>query len=260
MTSQRVRHAFFFSDVHIGWVPADAHHDHLLNHLDSAVDDAELVVLNGDIIDHYRGCSTARQRDTIARLAEMVASWRAEGRTVVYLEGNHDCVPLATGALVPERWSYDFEGHAGQRIRVLHGHKFTADDRPRGPYEQYGRHFIRFENRLYSRSSLLRALYPRSFGWLSNVVGRIEDRVWRPRFCESVRALDERGEVDVLVHGHFHFGAGRMQIGRMTLYRSGPWVSPAHLGTVDRVLRYRDGVFERLALEGDRWRATDDGL
>jgi UDP-2,3-diacylglucosamine pyrophosphatase LpxH len=270
----RVRRAIFFSDVHLGWVPLAAHHELFLRHLPAAVDDAELVVLNGDVLDDHRGRPSSRVQELVGVLAEQVAGWRREGRQVVYIEGNHDPRERARAALRPDTWCHTFEGAHGERIRVLHGHKLDDPGPPEGAYEGYGKHLLRAENWLYARSALLRAVYPHSIGWLVGAVGLTEDRLWRPRFYAEVgRRFSGNGEdrTDVLVHGHFHFGPGSVHLPRRTpggtrpagqpieLHRSGAWVSPGHLGTVDRLLRYRHGCFERMQLQEGRWRPSTDG-
>jgi hypothetical protein len=58
---------------------------------------------------------------------------------------------------------------------------------------------------------------------------------------------------------HIHYGPGRGRAGRISTWRTGSWVSAGHLGTADRMLRYRDGRFERIGWFGRRWRAIDDG-
>ena len=65
--------------------------------------------------------------------------------------------------------------------------------------------------------------------------------------------------LDVLLHGHIHYGPGHGQIGRVATWRTGSFVSPGHLGSSDRMLRYRDGRFERIGWDGARWTAFGDG-
>src|SRR5262245_55733082 len=121
----RVRRALLLSDVHLGWSVCTRQHEALLARLPEAVDDAELVVLNGDIIDDHRGLLRGAEADLVARFTDLVDTWRAEGRTVVYVEGNHDVAPEGT-RLVPDRWHHDWEGAHGERMRVLHGHRFDG--------------------------------------------------------------------------------------------------------------------------------------
>jgi len=243
--------------VHLGWVPLVRHHERFLQRLPEAVDDSELVVLNGDIVDHHRGLPSTTVRDLVARLAELVASWRQEGRQVVYVEGNHDSIARAVGPLRPETWCHDFEGARGERVRVIHGHKLSRQDPQQSRYESWGKHFLRLENHLYARSRTLRRLYPASIGWLVGAVGLTEDRVWRPGFNQAVARW--QAPMDVLVHGHFHFGPGSLRLGPLRLHRSGAWVSRGHRGSVDRLLRYQDGRFHRLALRRERWLSANDG-
>src|SRR5262249_1002786 len=86
----RIRRALLLSDLHLGWAVCARQHAELLDRLPEAADDAELIVLNGDVIDAHRGVPGSLEEDLVARLAGLVATWRGEGRTVVYVEGNHD--------------------------------------------------------------------------------------------------------------------------------------------------------------------------
>lgn len=231
-------------------------HARLLERLPEAVDDAELVVLNGDMIDGHRGLPRGIEADLVAKLAELCAGWRAEGRAVVYVEGNHDVASDGV-TLLPDRWLFDWEGAHGERVRVLHGHRFANDTFRPGPYEDIGRHLIRLENHLYAHIGALRAVYRLGPGWFVGGVGLSEDVLWTRAFPARVSPL--LAEVDVLVHGHFHFGKAHRSIAGKEVWRSGAWVSHGHLGSADRMLRYRDGKFERIGLDGRGFRAYDDG-
>lgn len=252
----RFEQALFFSDVHLGWVPLVESHERWLDHLPAAAGDADLVVLNGDIIDDHRGQPSARVRELIARFTELVDRFRREGRNVVYVEGNHDLMHQAKGPLVPTVWRLDLTSREGRRVHVLHGHRFAEEPEQTGPYERYGKRFLRLENWCYSKMSALRAIYPHSIGWLAGAVGLTEDLIWRPGLYRQAGGF---ADVDVLVHGHYHFGPGRVQVGKLELIRTGAWVSRGHRGTVDRMLRYRNGRFERITLEGGRWIVPGDG-
>lgn len=253
----RVRRAILFSDVHLGWAVCGRQHRELFERLPEAVDDAELVVLNGDIVDGHRGILRGLEAELVVRLAESVAAWRAEGREVVYVEGNHDTLS-GEAKIAPDRWVHDWEGAHGERIRVLHGHRFGESVFREGAYEAWGKHLIRAENWLYAKSAAMRAAYGLGPGWLVGAVGLTEDILWTRAFPERVKGL--LPEADVLVHGHFHFGRAHRRIGGKPVWRTGAWVSGGHLGSVDRMLRYRDGMFERIGLASGRFRAIDDGL
>ena len=254
--SSRVEEALFLSDLHLGWVPLVPIHRRLLAQLERAAGDASLVVLNGDIVDGYRGQPSDGTREVVERFCERVQAWRDEGREVVVIEGNHDPAGTTPAPLSAERWRYDFTGSRGERVRVLHGHRFSDEVEPLGVYEGFGRHFLRFENHAYGASGLLRWMYPWSIGWVVGAVGRVEDIVWRRSILEAIGRMDD---VDVVVHGHLHFGPGSIRAGRVILFRSGAWVSAGHRGCVDRILRYRRGDFERLALDGGGFVVTRDG-
>jgi len=252
-----VRSALVFSDVHLGWVVCAAHHADWLRRLPAAVDDAELVVLNGDVIDGHRRAPRATERGLVDELAELVAGWRREGRQVVYLAGNHDEDLEPAVPLRPDGWQHAFHTASGERVRVLHGHRFSADAVTWRRYDALGRRLLGFENRLYARSATLRHLYRRAPGWLVSAVGRVECALARRRLPADLVPL--LGDVDVVLHGHIHYGPGAGRIGRLRTWRTGSWVSPGHLRTADRMLRYRRGRFERIGWTGGRWRAHDDG-
>lgn len=252
----RIRRALLLSDIHLGWSVCARQHLRLLARLPEAVDGAELVVLNGDIVDRHRGLPRTLEAELVARLAELVAAWRAEGRRVVYVEGNHDG-PAGGPPLSPDRWLFDWEGAHGERVRVLHGHRFSDTPFRPGAYEGAGRHLLRLENHLYARLSPARAAYGYGPGWVVGAVGWMEDVVWTRDFPARVTPL--LPEADVLVHGHFHFGRAHRTIAGRPVWRSGAWVSRGHLGSVDRMLRYTHGRFERIELAERGFRAAGDG-
>ena len=253
----RVRSALLFSDVHLGWSVCSRHHARWIERLPEAVDDADLVVLNGDIVDGFRRVQRPAERALVARLAELVASWRREGRRVVYVEGNHDARPDPAQSLAPDCWTLDFETIRGERVRVLHGHRFSASDAARSFYDRVGHAILPLENFAYSRVETLRALYRFGPGWLSAAIGSLECLLARRAL--PARAAPLIGGVDVLLHGHIHYGPGRGRIGDVATWRTGAWVSPGHLGSADRMLRYRGGRFERIGWTDAGWRAFDDG-
>jgi UDP-2,3-diacylglucosamine pyrophosphatase LpxH len=249
-----VRRALVLSDLHLGWVVCTRTHRELLDHLPAAADDADVIILNGDIIDAHRGVLGPAQAELVQRLAALCDSWRRDGRHVVIVEGNHDPAVSPLGSTV---WRYDFEGHHGERIRVLHGHRFADRAYVAPRYEHWGRHPLGIENWLYARLAPLRAAYRYGPGWVVGAWGLTEDRLWRPRFAARVAPL--LADIDTLVYGHFHFGPARTMIANVPAWRSASWVAEGHLGTVNRMLRYRDGSWERIGLVGGRWIAIDDG-
>ena len=252
-----VRDALFFSDVHLGWALCARHHARWLGRLPEAVGDAELVVLNGDVIDTHRGVQRRAEYELVHRLAELVRGWRREGRRVVYLEGNHDRHVRPDLPLQPEGWHVDFETPHGERVRVLHGHRLSPSEVLWETYDRLGRGLLALENRLYGSSARLRSLYRFGPGWLVAAIGAIECSV--ARGVLDARAARWLTGVDALVHGHIHYGPGRGRLGAIPAWRTGSWVSPGHLGSADRMLRYRGGRFERIGWASGRWRAFDDG-
>ena len=256
-TAGPVQSALLFSDVHLGWAICSRHHARWLRHLPEAVDDAELVVLNGDVVDGFRRVQRTVEQELVTQLAELAEGWRREGRRVVYIEGNHDALPGPSSRLSPDRWCLDFETRAGERVRVLHGHRFSASETLWESYDRAGRGVLSLENFVYSRSATLRSLYRLGPGWVVSACGALECFLGRKALPRRIAPLLDG--VDVLVHGHIHYGPGRGRIGNVPTWRTGSWVSPGHLRTADRMLRYRSGRFERIGWSEGRFRAFDDG-
>jgi UDP-2,3-diacylglucosamine pyrophosphatase LpxH len=255
--SRGIRAGLFFSDVHLGWALCSGHHSDWLRRLPAAADDAELIVLNGDVVDGHRRVQRSAERDLVAGLDQLVRHWQREGRTVVYVEGNHDPAGHAALGLRPDRWLYDCETDDGRRVRVLHGHRVAPDVVLWDRYDRAGRTLLGLENRLYGRSAVLRSLYRFGPGWITSAVGAVECTLARRGLPARVAPLI--ADVDVLLHGHIHYGPGCGRMGRVATWRTGAWVSPGHLRSVDRMLRYRAGRFERIAWDRGRWRRSDDG-
>lgn len=257
MPPHAIRSGLFFSDVHLGWTLCSGHHEQWLRGLPAAADDAELIVLNGDVVDGHRHVHRSAERDLVLALDALVGRWQREGRTVVYVEGNHDPDGHADLRLRPDRWLHDFETHDGQRVRALHGHRLAPDTVTWGRYDRAGRKLLKLENRLYGRFAGLRSLYRLGPGWITSAVGAMECRLVRRGLPARVAPL--LADVDVLLHGHIHYGPARGRIGGVATWRTGAWVSPGHLRSADRMLRYRAGRFERIAWDRDRWRSCADG-
>lgn len=175
---------------------------------------------------------------------------------MVYVEGNHDEALDPAFPLRPDRWQLRFETDAGHRVRALHGHRFGQGAATWERYHRLGKHALALENRAYAHSPGLRALYGRGPGWLVSAIGRSECTLIRRQLPRLLEPLAR--DVDVVLYGHVHYGPGRGAVGRAATWRTGSWVSPGHLGTADRMLRYRDGRFERIGWAGGRWRAFDD--
>jgi UDP-2,3-diacylglucosamine pyrophosphatase LpxH len=257
MALDGVRSALFFSDVHLGWSVCSRHHARWIEHLAEAVDDADLVVMNGDVVDGFRGVQRPAERALVAQLGELALGWRAEGRRVVYLEGNHDAGPSADSALAPDGWTLDFETARGERVRILHGHRFSASDVPWAHYDRMGSAILALENSVYGRVEALQGLYCFGPGWPVAAIGALE--CFLARRALPARLVPLIRGIDMLLHGHIHYGPGRGRIGDVATWRTGSWVSPGHLGSVDRMLRYRGGRFERIGWAPGGWRAFDDG-
>ncbi len=255
--SRGIRAGLFFSDVHLGWAVCSGHHAQWLRCLSDAADDAELVVLNGDVVDGHRRVQRTAERDLVLAFDELVRGWQREGRTVVYVEGNHDPEGHVELGLRPDRWVHDFATDDGRRVRVLHGHRVTADHVMWEVYDRAGRRLLALENWVYGRSAALRFLYRFGPGWIPSAVGAFECHLAGRALPGRVAPLLE--DVDVLLHGHIHYGPGHGRIGRVATWRTGAWVSAGHLRSVDRMLRYRRGRFERIAWGHGRWRPCDDG-
>lgn len=256
-SSRGVRAALFFSDVHLGWDVCSRHHARWLRGLSEAAGDAELIVLNGDVVDGHRRVQRAAERELVLGLDALVRAWQRDGRRVVYVEGNHDPHGHADLALRPDRWVHDFTTDDGRRVRVLHGHRVHAEGPTWDACDRVGRRFLAAENGAYASSSMLGRLYRFGPGWIPSAVGAVECRLARRALPRLAAPLLQ--DVDVLLLGHIHYGPGRGRIGRVATWRTGGFVSPGHLWSVDRMLRYRAGRFERIAWERGRWQACDDG-
>jgi UDP-2,3-diacylglucosamine pyrophosphatase LpxH len=251
-----VRRALFFSDIHLGWVPCSRHHAAWLSRLPQAVDDAELVVLNGDIVDGHRRVHRPSEAELVQRLGELVVQWRREGREVVYVEGNHDRDLGPSAPFRPDRWHHAFEVATGERVLALHGHRFSPSTYVPGLYERSGRRILLRENRAYARLPLLRSLYGLGPGLVVAAIGATECFVARRTLPSRLTPLLR--DVDVVLHGHIHFGPGRGAVGGRPTWRTGAWVSSAQPGAADRMLRYRAGRFERITWSRGAWRAAAD--
>lgn len=259
MSAERVREALILSDLHLGWASCYELHARLLDRLHEAPGDAELIVLNGDIVDVFRQPQRRCDRELVLRLMAQLDTWRSEGRRVVFVEGNHDPghgKPDIMGVL-PDCWCFDFVGHHGERIRVIHGHQFSDTPPQEGRYVALGKVVLPAENKLLSKHTWLRRTYGLGHGWLVGAVGLGEDVLWFRQFPARVRPL--LAECDVLVYGHYHFGKAHGKIDNTPIHRSGAWVSRGHLGSVDRMLRYRAGRFERLGLTSRGFVPMHDG-
>lgn len=249
--------ALLFSDVHLGWALCTPHHRRWLSALPAAADDAELIVLNGDVIDGHRRIQRTEEADLLAAFGELLRRWVGEGRRVVYVAGNHDPDGHPGFPVRPDRWKLDLCTPDGLRVRVLHGHRLETAAVLWRRYDAAGRRLLAVENALYGRFPVLRQLYRAGPGWVVSLVGAVECALARRALAGHGRSFG--AAFDVLVHGHVHYGPGRGRIGRVATWRTGSWVSPGHLRSADRMLRYRARRFERIALRGDRWVVTDDG-
>lgn len=251
-----VRRALLFSDIHLGWVPCARHHAAWLARLPQAVDDADLIVLNGDVVDTHRRVQRSSEAELVQQLGELVAQWRREGRRVVYVEGNHDAGLEEVDGLRPDCWHHTFETAAGERVLALHGHRFSPSTYRPSLYERSGRRILARENRAYARVPLLHSLYALGPSLLVSAVAAAECFVARRTLPSRVTPLLQ--DIDVVVHGHIHFGPGRGAIAGRPSWRTGSWVSAAQPGAADRMLRYRAGRFERITWSRDAWRAATD--
>ena len=81
----------------------------------------------------------------------------------------------------------------------------------------------------------------------------------RGRFGTFVARIDPADNA-MATAAHTYVSAARsLGIDKAEAMRYGAWVATGHLGTVNRMLRYRDGAWQRIGLTGGRWRAIDDG-
>jgi len=246
---ERISHAIIISDIHLGWAACNETHARLLGNLYKITENAELIILNGDIIDHLRRAFSRSSRRLIGKMQSLVVEWRARGTSVVYIEGNHDRAGIAADGFIPEYPFYEFFGHEGEKIRVFHGHEEMS---PRiTDYDAIGSVIHSADNFLFSRYPLLRPMMKAVSGGFQRLFAYLEDLAWH---ANIKRILAGRfHDADVFVHGHMHFGPFHYMVNGKPVYRSGSWVSGGCPGVSTGLLRYIKGKFERLDLVGEEW-------
>ena len=261
-TSPRVIHhtreALFFSDIHLGWVPCYEDHVLWLRHLPEAVGDADLIVMNGDIVDLSRGCHRKEERALIDDLKARVQRWRSEGRRVLYLEGNHDLMERAAPDFTPSDWMAEIRGHRGERILALHGHRFSDAPWSPTPYERLGKHLLRLENALYAQVPWILPFYGKTLGRGPDHIGQLESQAWARKLPGRIASLVQAG--DQLVVGHTHFDRGYRDIAGVGVWRTGAWIQGGQASSANRMLRYHKGLFRRVGWDGNEWVACQASL
>ena len=128
---------------------------------------------------------------------------------------------------------------------MLHGHRFSASELTWAAYDRLGRGVLGAENFVYGRVPALRSLYRFGPGWLGAAVASVECFVARRQLPARVASLVDG--VDVLLHGHIHYGPGHGRIGDVATWRTGSFVSPGHLRT-----RRPHAALSRRPLRADR--------
>jgi UDP-2,3-diacylglucosamine pyrophosphatase LpxH len=246
---KRIDHAIIISDIHLGWAACGNTHLRLLNNLYKIADAAELIILNGDIIDHLRKTFSRRSRGLIRKACDLVRMWRACGKGVIYIEGNHDRAGIVAQEFIPEYPFFEFTGTGGEKIFVFHGHEEMS---PRiSEYDNIGSALLSADNYAYTRIPLLRPFLSCVGARFHGLVACCEDLVWHDRIRRHLARF--RPDADVIVHGHMHFGPFHYTVNGRPVYRSGSWVSDGQTGVPTGLLRYVMGKFERLDLVGDEW-------
>jgi len=244
-----VSRALILSDLHLGWAMCGRLHRKLLKNLHHLAENAELIVLNGDIIDHARRVFSSRGAGRIQYLQKLVNDWKRAGKQVVYIEGNHDSRARADRGFRPDCAVLDFRGVYNERIRIFHGH--DPHSSAGRSYHRNGGIFLALDNFIFAKVALIRPMMRVILRRLYGFIAWIEDRLCRKGIMEHCRSLAH--DADVLVHGHMHFGPCSYHAGDIPVYRSGSWVSPGQAGTANTLLRYNMGTFEHLELVGNDW-------
>ncbi len=133
--------------------------------------------MNGDIVDGHRRVQRPAERELVARLAELSLAWRSQGRRVVSIAGNHDARPTSEDPIGPDRWMLDFQTARGERVRVLHGHRFSASDVPWAwaLYDRMGSPLLALENFVYGRVEALHELYRFGPGWPVAAIASLDE-------------------------------------------------------------------------------------
>ena len=80
----------------------------------------------------------------------------------------------------------------GERVRVLHGHRFSASELTWAAYDRLGRGLLGAENFVYGRVPALRSLYRFGPGWLGAAVAAVECFVARRRVARARRVAGRR--------------------------------------------------------------------
>lgn len=205
---------YFASDIHLGGGDEPgfrAREKQFVAWLDSVSEDAEAIILVGDIFDfwfEYRRVVPKGFVRTLGKLAELTD----RGIRIVFFAGNHDMWLrdyLWKECGVEIRLRPEVMTLGGQRIFVAHGDNMNIDGKP----------LLKFMNRVF-RSSLLRWLFSwlvhpdwaMAFGhWWSNSSRRshgeeeFTEAVTEPLIRYARDYEDENGPVDHFVFGHMHF-------------------------------------------------------
>ncbi len=245
----KISHAIIISDIHLGWAACNDTHGRLLNNLHKVTENAELIILNGDIVDHLRKAFCRTSRILIGKMQSLVREWRERGTSVIYIEGNHDRAGLVADELIPEYPFYEFFGHEGEKIRVFHGHEEMSPHI--NEYDGIGSLIHSTDNFLFARFPFVRPLMRVvSFGF-NRLFTYVEDLIWLATIKKVL--CRKFPDADVLVHGHMHFGPFHYCVNGKQVYRSGSWVSGGCPGVSTGLLRYIKGTFERLDLVGEEW-------
>ncbi|MCP4132183.1 MAG: hypothetical protein GY754_14525 [bacterium] len=249
---KKISHAVIISDIHLGWALCGTAHERLLNCLPEIAGESELVILNGDIVDYFRSAYNKKGARTIEAFKKLIQTWKKAGKQVVYIEGNHDRKEIADKNFSPDCLSYDFTGHNGETIRIFHGHRSGTETYRPGPYDRYGSKLLKLDNLVLSKLPFLKKALPFLVGWIYGIIGFIEDKLWQKGLRKRLHELSR--DVEVLVHGHIHFGARKYTINNKPVYRSGSWVSGGQVGTTNSLLRYTKGKFERIKITATGWK------
>ncbi len=201
--------------------------DGLMAELDQAAEEAELIVLGGDIVD-FKWSQLSDQQTTEAAALQWLRDFtdRHQGKQIVYVAGNHDCAPTYLDDLRElAKNSRDFEVYEYwyQHGDALFLHGDVVHTKPTQPqlekrrsrWANHGKRG-RFKTSLYDLVFLLRL--PSLANLLINRPRRICARL--TRYLSSI-GLHPEGGIRRVFFGHTHGIVKDFEFAGLVFYNSG---------------------------------------
>lgn len=226
MNTQNHYKTIVLSDVHLGTKGSKAKEVSRFLKLNSA----DLLVLNGDIIDGWQLKKSGEWKRKHTRFMQRILKMMTEYDTqVIYLRGNHDdfldqFIPMSIGKLQMVReWIY--EGANGKRYLITHGDIFdsvTSQMAWLAKLGDIGYTFLLWLNRIYneyrakrglpyySLSQAIKAKVKQAVSYISDYEEKLVDLA-RSKNCQGV------------ICGHIHQPAIKMYE-EIEYLNSGDWV------------------------------------